>query len=113
MQLIPSTANSVAQWEKLPSPMAQAQLFTPAINIQLGTRYMAYLQETFSHEALATGSYNGGPGAMKRWLASRKAPNPQLTADWDYFIESIPYEQTRTYIKEVFSHYWNYRSLWK
>ena len=57
----------------------------------------------------SVGGYNGGPGAMSRWSASMAN---LLQSDPDQFVESIPYSQSRDYIKEVFSHYWNYRQLY-
>jgi soluble lytic murein transglycosylase len=77
--------------------------------VQLGTRYLRYLHERFNgNSMLAVGSYNGGPGAMSRWVNG----SPLLAKDPDLFVESIPYAQTRDYIKEVFSHYWNYKQLY-
>jgi soluble lytic murein transglycosylase len=105
MQLMPTTASEVARWEAMPSfqPM---ELFVPEVNVKLGSRYLKHLHELFQgNSMLAVGSYNGGPNAVKRWLSvAQKDP--------DWFVESIPYEQTRTYIKKVFTSYWNYRQLY-
>jgi soluble lytic murein transglycosylase len=109
MQLMPATAQAVAHWEHLDS-FQTATLFDPMVNIQLGTRYLRYLHDKFGgNSMLAVGSYNGGPGAMSRWVNA----SPVFHRDPDMFIESIPYSQTRDYIKEVFSHYWNYQQLYK
>lgn len=106
MQLLPSTARDVAKWESL-SGFAPALLFSPEVNIRLGTRYLGFLHQQFGGSSPhAVGAYNGGPGAMARW----KAAIP--TADLDLFIESIPYDQSRDYIKEVYTHYWLYKSLY-
>ncbi len=108
MQLLPSTAKGVAEWEKLQGFDTPA-LFNPKTNIQLGTRYMRYLHDTFNGNSMqAVGGYNGGPGAMGRWSKTL----PGLQTDPDLFVESIPYAQSRDYIKEVFSHYWNYKQLY-
>lgn len=109
MQLLPSTAQGVAQWEGLKGFQAPS-LFNPEINVKLGTRYLRYLHDTFRGNSMfSVGGYNGGPGAMGRWVKSL----PGATSDPDLFVESIPYDQTRDYIKEVFSHYWNYQKLYQ
>ncbi|MEB3287448.1 MAG: transglycosylase SLT domain-containing protein [Vampirovibrionales bacterium] len=114
MQLLPSTASEVANWESLDGFQVM-NLFDPATNIRLGTRYLQYLHAQFSDKPshlrsmAAVGAYNGGPNAMKRWIAS----NPNFSADPDLFVEEIPYEQTREYIKKVFGSAWNYQALYQ
>ncbi|MEM0952001.1 MAG: transglycosylase SLT domain-containing protein [Cyanobacteria bacterium P01_H01_bin.74] len=108
MQLLPGTAAEVAGWEKLPS-FKTSDLFNPTINIRLGTRYLSYLHQRFNQQSVfAVGAYNGGPGAMTRWMKASK----DLPADPDRFVEFIPYEQSRHYIEKVFASYWNYQSLY-
>jgi soluble lytic murein transglycosylase len=45
--------------------------------------------------ALAIAAYNGGPAAVRRWLSDHGAD------DFDVFVERIPFDETRTYIKRV------------
>lgn len=112
MQLLPSTAKDVARWTKL-SGFKTSDLFLPAVNIRLGARYLSYLHSLFgpSEQASmpAVGAYNGGPGAMKGWVQT----SPFFTTDPDMFVERIPYNQSRDYIKKVFASYWNYRRLYR
>ncbi|MDH4380141.1 MAG: transglycosylase SLT domain-containing protein [Vampirovibrionales bacterium] len=116
MQLLPTTAAEVAGWEKLLWGGASS-LYLPETNIRLGSRYLAYLNsrfETFGpvlSPMLAVGAYNGGPNAMARWATQNPATQPWLKADPDVFVEQIPYEQTRTYIKKVFGSIWAYQAL--
>ncbi len=108
MQLLPSTAKEVAGWESLPN-FQTGDLFSPEVNIRLGSRYLSHLHELFNGNAMpAVGAYNGGPGAMKRWVQS----SPSFNNDPDLFVEKIPYEQSRDYIKKVFTSYWNYSRLY-
>jgi soluble lytic murein transglycosylase len=108
MQLLPSTAQDVARWENL-SAFQVSDLFLPDVNIRLGSRYLGYLHETFSYNSMpAVGAYNGGPGAMKRWLQA----SPTIKSDPDMFVERIPYEQSRDYIKKVFGSWWNYHRIY-
>ena len=111
MQLLPSTATEVAKTERLLGFSIQS-LFLPDTNIRLGTRYLQYLQQRFSSATIfMTGAYNGGPNAMAKWItqASATAPN----ADLDWFIEQIPYDQTREYIQQVYGHLFNYQSIYQ
>jgi soluble lytic murein transglycosylase len=109
MQLLPATAADVAHWEQLPD-FKTADLFTPQINIHLGSRYLAYIRGLFNGNAMpAVGAYNGGPGAMRRWVTTDAK---QFATDPDLFIERIPYGQSRDYIKKVFAGYWNYQRLY-
>ncbi|WP_373531415.1 transglycosylase SLT domain-containing protein [Vampirovibrio sp.] len=108
MQLLPSTAKEVAGWEGL-SNFQTSDLFSPDMNIRLGSRYLAHLHSLFSGNAMpAVGAYNGGPNAMKRWVQGSSSFNN----DPDFFVEKIPYEQSRDYIKKVFTSYWNYSRLY-
>jgi soluble lytic murein transglycosylase len=108
MQLLPTTARDVAGWENLPH-FQTSDLFVPEVNIRLGSRYLGYLHQLFNGNAMpAVGAYNGGPNAMKRWVSSSTV----LASDPDMFVERIPYEQSRDYIKKVFAGYWNYTRLY-
>jgi soluble lytic murein transglycosylase len=108
MQLLPSTAQDVAHWENLPG-FQVSDLFLPEVNIRLGSRYLGYLHETFHYNSMpAVGAYNGGPGAMKRWQQASSLAQ----SDPDMFVERIPYEQSRDYIKKVFGSWWNYHRLY-
>jgi len=96
MQLIVPTAKSIARPLGLPSD--RASLKRPSLNITLGTGELARLAQAFPENALlAIPAYNAGPGNPKRWLRDR--PN----ADFDLWIELIPYVETRRYVKRVLS----------
>lgn len=108
MQLLPSTAKEVAGWEGMPS-FQTGDLFSPAVNIRLGSRYLSHLHELFNGNSMpSVGAYNGGPNAMKRWVQG----STSFASDPDLFVERIPYEQSRDYIKKVFTSYWNYSRLY-
>jgi soluble lytic murein transglycosylase len=48
-----------------------------------------------ANPALAIAAYNGGAGAVRRWLGERGAD------DFDVFVERIPFDETRAYLKRV------------
>ncbi|MFO0677235.1 MAG: transglycosylase SLT domain-containing protein [Polyangiaceae bacterium] len=94
MQLIVPTAALTARGTGLPSD--EAALKRPEVNVALGTRLLASLRATYAHNpSLAIAAYNGGAGAVNRWVTAR--PN----AEFDVWVEQIPYEETRGYLKRV------------
>lgn len=99
MQLMPSTAEEIARIKHLGS----YDLFNAESNIKLGNYYYAYIKGMLSgHDISAVASYNGGIGSVTRWKQSL------MYDDTDSFVEQIPYEETKTYVKKVFRSYWNY-----
>jgi len=95
MQLLPGTARQLAKVEKVTFPGATA-LFDPDLNIRLGTRYLSNLADRYDGSPwLASAAYNAGQDPVGRWLAARDALEP------DFFIETIPYKETRDYVARV------------
>jgi soluble lytic murein transglycosylase len=96
MQLIVPTAKAVARGLGLPSD--ESALRQPSVNVALGTRLLAELRGSFAdNPALAIAAYNGGSGAVNRWLAARG------DGPFDLWVEQIPWEETRGYEKRVLS----------
>ena len=75
----------------------EASLKTPEVSIELGTKLLAALRSQHGHDALAIGAYNGGSGAIRRWMKARTSD------ELDLFVENVPWEETRNYIKRVLS----------
>jgi len=95
MQLLPGVAKQVAQSEKLPYNNP-ADLFDPTLNVELGTRYLGRMADKFDGNPwLATAAYNAGEAPVGRWLDARSSLDP------DFFIETIPYKETREYVARV------------
>jgi len=105
MQLIIPTAKVVARQSGV-NLSSNESLKDPKINISLGTYYLKGLLSDFSSPLFAVASYNAGPNAVKNWV------NKYGTSDLDLFIEYIPYDETRGYVKKVFSSYWTYLELY-
>jgi len=107
MQLLPGTAKDIARWKNL-GQVSDFGLFTPETNIKLGTAYLRYTEDKlYGITVFAVAAYNGGPGAVQSWLGSIQRN------DMDEFIENIPYDQTRDYVKKVYASYWNYKRIYK
>jgi soluble lytic murein transglycosylase len=97
MQLLPETARRTARAWGLPL-RSTAALLEPSVNVPLGSAYLRGLYDRNGGQAsLAIGSYNAGPGAVRRWL-------PESPMDMDVWVENIPYNETRLYVQRVSWH---------
>jgi soluble lytic murein transglycosylase len=95
MQLLPGVAKKVAKSAKL-SYSRPSDLFDPALNIQLGTMFLGQMAGQYSGSPwLASAAYNAGSAPVGRWLDARGTMDP------DFFIETIPYKETREYVARV------------
>ena len=95
MQLLPGTAKQLAKVEKV-SFSGPTNLFDPDLNIRLGTRYLSDMATRYDGSAwLASAAYNAGVDPVGRWVNARDALEP------DFFIETIPYKETREYVARV------------
>ena len=100
MQLLPGTAKLMAN--KLGVEHEVDKLLTdPAYNVQMGSAYLAEMVETFGPSiALIASGYNAGPKRPERWMTEfgdPRAPDVDVV-DW---VESIPFDETRTYVMRV------------
>jgi soluble lytic murein transglycosylase len=105
MQVMPATANNVAQRVGLPA-VRRDDLFDQETNIRIGVRYVEQLLEQFSGNVVYTiASYNAGPLAVGNWIAQYRVQGQ------DEFVELIPYQETRQYVKRVLRSYREYVRL--
>lgn len=94
MQLMPPTAKEHAA--RLRVPFAVSRLENPDVNVTLGTYHLRMLVNMFGGNTYyAVASYNAGQGNVMKWR--RAAPNKPT----DEFLESIPFQETRNYVKRV------------
>jgi soluble lytic murein transglycosylase len=106
MQLMPATARYVAKRLNVPN-------FTPArvneleVNLQLGTGYLKMvLDDLDGSPMLATAAYNAGPGRPRAWRSALSRP-----VEGAVFAETIPFNETRDYVKKVMSNSVYYAAL--
>ncbi len=105
MQLMPTTASAVAYRWGLPE-VGRDDLFDQETNIRIGVRYLDELLEQFSGNIIAAVSaYNAGPVVVQKWMAMN------LGRESDEFVELIPYQETRQYVKRVLRSYREYIRL--
>jgi soluble lytic murein transglycosylase len=96
MQLIVPTAKTMAR--PLGLPFDRIALKRPSVNVALGASVLAKYAGAFpENPLLSIPAYNAGPLNPRRWL--RERPN----ADFDIWVELIPYVETRRYVKRVLS----------
>ncbi len=106
MQLMPATAEEIAHQLGWPPDFTADDLYRPKVSIVYGAYYLAR-QRDFLHGDLyaALAAYNAGPGNAATWLAFARQ-------DPDLFLEIIPYQQTRDYIRRIYETFVIYRSLY-
>ncbi|MDZ8185228.1 MAG: transglycosylase SLT domain-containing protein [Nostoc sp. ChiSLP02] len=105
MQLLPSTAQWIAPQIKVDSKTINLE--NPNDNIMLGTWYLDHTHQQYNNNSLlAIASYNAGPGNVSKWLQTLTTQDP------DEFVEDIPFDETKNYVRQVFGNYWNYLRLY-
>lgn len=99
MQLMPRTAHQMMRkLPRRPSGPVKKLLLQPDMNIRLGTAYLRQvLNELGQHTILATAAYNAGPHRVKSWLPEQDTPA-------DLWVETVPFKETRTYLRRVMAY---------
>jgi soluble lytic murein transglycosylase len=106
MQLMPATAQGIAGKAEVKN-FQLSQLTQPEVNVRLGTYYLRENLNRWNGAWIPTiASYNAGPNAVARWV--QQFGNLEREA----FVEQIPYEETRRYVKQVLAHAWVYNSVY-
>jgi soluble lytic murein transglycosylase len=106
MQLIPDTGRSTAKEAGI-SGYNTDMLYVPRINIELGIAYFKKVLEEFGGNVhLAIASYNAGPYNVASWLLKLSGLDP------DEFVEEIPFQETRNYVRRVLRSYGVYKALY-
>ncbi len=103
MQIIPPTAQAIAKELQVES----YSLHDPSVSIRFGCYYFNNLLKDFNSVPLSLAGYNAGPMRVKRWI--KQDPNYEM----DVFIDLIPYNETRNYIKLILSRKKIYNKLLK
>jgi soluble lytic murein transglycosylase len=102
-QMMMKTAGRFAKW-----PVTREALFDPDKNVEIGSRFLAFLLEHYDGAVpLVISGYNAGEGGVDRWLRERG------DLELDEFIETIPFDETRGYTKRVLSSYLTYAWLYE
>ena len=104
MQLMPATAKATARENGAFNPQ---KLVIPDYNIKLGTKHFRDLMKVYDGDVVySIAAYNAGAAAVDRWRKGLKGLKK------DEFVESIPYQETRDYVKKVYASAATYRQLY-
>jgi soluble lytic murein transglycosylase len=116
MQLMPFTGEWVADRLGVAS-FVREQLYDQELNIRFGAYYLDHLNEKFQGNLVLTAaSYNAGPEAVNKWIANGNLPvfgstGPQVGDDLEEFVENIPFQETRYYVKRVMRSYHEFKEI--
>jgi soluble lytic murein transglycosylase len=94
MQIMPGTARWVAQKLGLKN-WRWSQVTELDTNIGFGTYYLRHVLDTLDGQpVLASAAYNAGPSRARAW-------RPEAAMEGAIFAETIPFNETRIYVKNV------------
>ena len=105
MQLMPDTGRAVARSRQIPFPDVEV-LDQPLVNLELGSIFYGGLLREFRDPRLATAAYNAGPTRVREWWANRR------TDDLDVWVEQIPFNETRAFVKRVMLSWQEYQRVY-
>jgi soluble lytic murein transglycosylase len=106
MQVMPQTGQKVAV-QVGDGPFTRDRLFEACFNIRVGSWYLRHLIERYGNNlAYSIAAYNAGPDIVSKWVQQFGGK------DEDEFIESIPYSETRNYVKRVLRSYAEYKRIY-
>lgn len=105
MQMIPEKATTLSAKYNIHYNNFN-DLYNPEINLQMGTALLSELIINSNFKFIKTiASYNASENAINTWEKDR------FTGDYLEFIENIPYEETRNYVKTVFRNFITYKRI--
>jgi soluble lytic murein transglycosylase-like protein len=107
MQIMPFTAIRIARLMN-DGRFQLSDLHRPEVNIGYGAFYLKTLIDYYKgNQILAVAAYNGGPVSVDRWFKHYG------NLDVDEFVETIPFRETRRYVKSVFKNFNHYKYVWQ
>jgi soluble lytic murein transglycosylase len=106
MQVMPHTARTFKKRLNLAIP-DDAAIYDVKTNVTIGGYYLNSLLKEFGSLPVALAAYNAGHDKVREWIKEGNY------ASFDEFIEDIPYDETRNYVKRVLLTYASYMNLWE
>lgn len=109
MQVMPATASQTTKRIGMTDYRNSNQLLDPETNIAIGTAYLEYVYQKFgANRIFSSAAYNAGPSRVVTWQ-NKSAGRLDAIA----FVETIPFKETRNYVKSVLSYDVFYRHFMK
>jgi len=105
MQVLPSVGASIARTARV-NPFERVLLFQPDVNIRLGAIHLDAMLRQYPHIVYALAAYNAGGSPVRRWRQKAGSTDPEL------FIERIPYDETRDYVRILLRNQATYKALY-
>lgn len=101
MQIMPKTG----EWLASKMGIKSYDLTNPVTSIQLGTKFFSDLLRAQDQDfRWASMAYNGGPGNTRKWKRL------YYQGDFNYFLEVLPVEETRNYVRKTYENYLHYHA---
>jgi soluble lytic murein transglycosylase len=105
MQVLPSVGSDIARAQGM-ATFDRVLLFQPDVNVRLGMAHLEAMLAQYPRIEYALAAYNAGGSPVRRWRQKRGTDDPEL------FIERIPYEETRDYVRILLRHQGMYKALY-
>ncbi len=109
MQIMPGTAKIIARKHRVRHTRSKLTR-DPAYNVMLGAAHLGDLLADYKGSMVMTlAAYNAGPGNVRKWVAKHGDPRTRSIDPIDW-TESIPFQETRNYVKKVLQNVQVYRT---
>ncbi len=105
MQIMPETARPLLLRRGLAVGSGEF-LEEPRLNLELGAQILAGFLRQFGDPRLALAAYNAGPARVREWWDARRSEDPEA------FVEQIPFDETRHFVKRVLVSWEEYRRIY-
>jgi len=105
MQVLPSVGASIAKAQGM-SSYERVLLYQPDVNVRLGMAHLDAMLRQYPRVEYALAAYNAGGAPVRRWRQKPGTDDPEL------FVERIPYDETRDYVRILLRNQAMYRTLY-
>lgn len=105
MQVLPSVAATIAKSRGM-AGFDRVLLYQPDVNVPLGMAHLDAMVRQYPRIEYALAAYNAGGSPVRRWRQKRGTEDPEL------FLERIPYDETRDYVRILLRNQATYRVLY-
>jgi soluble lytic murein transglycosylase len=106
MQIVPTTGAEIVSQVGWPQNYHEDDLYRPIVSVKFGSHYLANYRDYLNHDLYAIlAAYNSGPGNASAWQ--------ELAGDdQDLYLESVRFEETRNYIRNIYEIFVVYKRLY-